>query len=174
MVQERQEMIAEAIEEVREVVIPGMSGVAGLTQEYRHFILCSTRHYRAYSTHAVRWKMWWWEDTDILFWFIPFPWWNKQSPWLNGRRNCWEKNVWSGFQRVKVINWLDKCSQLLRGTEGPFEAHGHNYYMRLVSRVVSFISYIQPFMFRQAWDRWRVELNQDMRVCVCVQDERKK
>lgn len=54
MVQERQEMIAEAIEEVREVVIPGMSGVAGLTQEYRHFILCSTRQYRAYSTHAVR------------------------------------------------------------------------------------------------------------------------
>lgn len=31
MVWERQEMIAEAIEEVREVVTPGMSGVAGLT-----------------------------------------------------------------------------------------------------------------------------------------------
>ena len=53
MVQKRQEMIAEAIEEVREMVIPGMSGVAGLTQEYRHFILCSIRQYRAYSIHAV-------------------------------------------------------------------------------------------------------------------------
>ena len=31
MVQERREMTAEAIEEVREVVTPGKSGVAGLT-----------------------------------------------------------------------------------------------------------------------------------------------
>ena len=31
MVQERREMTAEAIEEVREVVTPGRSGVAGLT-----------------------------------------------------------------------------------------------------------------------------------------------
>lgn len=135
------------------------------------------KRYREHSIHAVRWQMWWWEDMDVSLPIYSISLMKQAKSVAKWKKELLRKEcmIWFFFRELKVINWLDKWSQLF---EGHRKAHSRPMVTIITwgqsAELWGFISYIQPFMFRQAWDRWRMIKLRYVCVCVCVQRWKKK